>query len=70
MTEGNLRSPCHDCIIHLRGLSKLDHRLPCRTCRLRLAYAAAMSNTDYPPTAPYQENIYPVSTELLDLGTY
>ena len=64
METTDLRSPCHECIIHLRGVSKLNPVYPCITCRRRLDYVAALGNG--PPTAPYEEYVFKVSTESLD----
>lgn len=65
MRDGQLRSPCHECIIHLRGLSKLNPALPCAKCQRRRDYAAAIEPG--PPTAPQDEYVYRVATESLDI---
>ena len=65
MRDGEPRSPCHECIIHLRGISKLDPALPCAKCRPRLDYVAAIEPG--PPTAPYDECVFNVATESFDL---
>ena len=65
MIDGELKSPCHECVIHLRGLDKRDTRYPCITCVKRLAYVAQYAAGV--PVEPVEDNIYRVSTESISI---
>jgi len=57
------KSPCFDCLAHLRKLDKLDPRYPCATCAPRIAYA------DRQYGMPARNNVEQDIYEMHDDGT-